>query len=153
MHQTRLLKILGEMPLDDLMTIGELKIVLNKQIDDQKQQRIDEDNKIVSQFKGRYLKVNKDSKLFGDELEVIQIVDITPESYTTDWERTFQLSGSVICFSAMINIREFRNGDVYSMFTETQLNEYTFITEDEFTSYMNKALKLKYDLEQIINGD
>jgi|688.fasta_scaffold529657_2 hypothetical protein len=96
---------------------------------------IERENKVILDFTDVYLLGIEDNNVFGKEVELIHIKTLKVESYTTNWERTYILTGRRIVFhKGGFYSREF-DTSVYSMFTEKKLRGLTKITKEEYESH------------------
>jgi hypothetical protein len=125
--------------LSDSYSIAELKQYLANEIKDEENARKEKDEEIIEKYNGVYLKKIDENSIFGQELELIYISKITSDSYTDRGNRTFELGGTRLSFSPMnVYKSEFKEGDVYSLFTEQELEEYEIITSEEYVEYEAK---------------
>jgi len=147
----RTLKALEDSDLPDSCTIGEAKVLIQNEIKEQENQRVVQDELVVNKFNGTYLKRIAPDKLFGDTLEVIQVTGVKPETYTTDWERTFGLKGRIITFDRLhIHSREFSEGNVSASYTEKTLDTFQVIDETEFLLYVVEYNKINSTLQTLL---
>jgi len=82
------------------LNVGELIDKAQKWSDDEQKKEEEECNKVCNEFEDSYIKIVDEDGLFGmPETKYIHINKLIKGSMTTEWERTFNISGIQIRFS------------------------------------------------------
>jgi len=136
------------------LTLKELISQFTKDVNEFDKVNLEREAMVVSEFTDVYLKkLHKDTRVFGDELEVIHIKSIEPNGFTDRYERTYLLSGNRLKFSkSSFFMRDF-DTSVYSMYTEKSLAGFTRITKEEYDSHVATYDNIIEELLEVLNRD
>lgn len=93
----RILNILEK--YDPTMSVAELMEKIKNDEAEKEAAIIAEDNAIFKKYKGAYLKRFHTSPFWGKTFEVIHIERIEFETYTTEWNRLYEVKGTMLSFS------------------------------------------------------
>jgi len=138
---------LNELSLKDIIT------QFSKDVSDYDNSIIEREQSVIDEYTGAYLKhINLDGKLYDKEVELFHINGLEVCSYTTEWERTYALSGERIYFAdGSFFKRKFDPSHVYSSYTEKDLANCIKITKEEYDSYDDKFESLNSILSEIMD--
>lgn len=146
---SRLLKLLEE--FDDNVTVGQ---IIKKIKGDQESNNKEEEStfrRIKKEYGGSYLKVFDDCPLYGRNLDIYFIEEITSKERTTDWDLVYMIKGKRLNFSKRNIIEKNMSGtNVNDTFSESDLEEMTKISKEEFEEYVSKYTEIKDKLAKII---
>ena len=130
----RFLKKLEEYPLT--MTVEEIKIKVREKEEQDKLDLEKQDIEVCSKYKFKYFK-KKDRNIMGEEVEIYAIENITPNSYNTDMERLYQLSGIKLSFHKNgVWPHIIMSGSSENSFTKKSLEKFEEITIDQYNFYI-----------------
>jgi hypothetical protein len=111
------------------------------------------ENEVIDKFKNIYLKkFSEEGRFFGNELEVIYIKNLTPNSYNTDYKRCYLPTGVRLNFSSIgPSYREFDTNS-HSLLSHKELLEYDEITEDEFNTYLASYNRINGEMKKVLKN-
>jgi hypothetical protein len=148
-----LLKAVKEIKSDlSELSLKDIIVQFSHDIDEYDKAIREKEQVIIDKYTDVYLKcIIEDSNLYDTEIELIHITSLKTLSYTTEWDRTYQLFGERIWFADnSFNKRTFGTS-VYDNYTEKGLLKYVEITKEEYDSYSDKFESLNAILSEIIN--
>jgi ribosomal protein S17E len=134
------------------LTVEELVNKYKDQLEIDKTIQENKEKLVIDKYKDIYLKKynNDEDALFGEELEIIYIKDVTVSGFTDEYERTYLLNGNSLRFSHRnVYLRQF-DDSLYSLKTETELETYTVISKNEYDAYMEEYTMINSTLKRII---
>lgn len=89
---------------------------------------------IREKYTNVYLKGFTNNRLLGKSFELLHIKSITDRHRTTEWNFVYDLEGTHYMFSK----RDLYTKEITNSFSLSQLEDFTFITEEEYDSYVQK---------------
>lgn len=141
--------LLDSKDIKDDVTVGELKIKLQEDINKEINDQIDEDNYVVNKYNGKYLRSNDKHNIIklGEGVDIIFVEEIEPNTYTQNWERTFQIKGTKIYFGEqVVNKKEISE---MASFTIKDLEGYDEISVEVYWAYEEKYKLFKNIIKSV----
>jgi hypothetical protein len=150
-----LLKAVKEIKSDlSKLSLKDIIVQFSHDVDEYDKVIREKEQEVIDKYTNTYLKfVNENSNLYDKEIELLHIVSLETSSYTTEWDRTYQLSGERICFSNNSFYKRTFGTSVYDNYTENKLLKFIEITKEEYDSYNDKFESLNTILSEIINNN
>jgi hypothetical protein len=150
-----LLKAVKEIKSDlSKLSLKDIIVQFSHDVDEYDKVIREKEQEVIDKYTNTYLKfVNEDSNLYDKEIELLHIVSLETSSYTTEWNRTYQLFGERIWFSNNSFYKRTFGTSVYDNYTENKLLKFIEITKEEYDSYNDKFESLNTILSEIINNN
>ena len=132
------------------MSLTDLIEKYNSELDDEQKKQDENDIKVANKYENKYLKIFPED-IFGKELKVIHITKLTPDGYDTDYNRIYEMSGTYIsfCDTGRVYSNTYEN-DTQSTISVSELEQYTFISKDEYDAYMEEYSTINCSLQRIL---
>lgn len=139
---------------DDAMLNMPLKKLIekyNSELDDEQKKQDEYDIKVANKYENKYLKIFPED-VFGKELKVINITKLTPDGYDIDYNRLYEMSGTYIsfCDSGRVYSNTCENDIHSSTISDAELEQYKFISKDEYDAYMEEYNTINSALKRIL---
>jgi len=151
-NKARILDLLKDASADvKSMSVGQLVEKLSKELESEKKEEREACEKVCISFKDSYIKVFKhEGGLFGDEVIYVHITNIKPGSFTTDYERTFDIEGYKITFSDKFNNSMYMKfGDTHNCMTSKSLENAEKITVEDYKEAEKQLMAIKSIVDKI----
>ena len=148
-----LLKAVKEIKSDlSELSLKDIIVQFSHDVDEYDKVIREKEQVIIDKYTDVYLKfVNEDSNLYDKEIEFLHITSLKTLSYTTEWDRTYQLFGERIRFADNSFHKRTFGTSVYDKYTEEGLLKYVEISKEEYDNYSDKYESLNAILSEIIN--
>lgn len=137
--------------LDMSMTITELKSKLSEDTNKYDVAKQENEQKVIKDFDGVFLKLYEEDGTFGDSLDVLYISKLRLDGYNTEYDRLYSCDGEMITFGGIgVNINELTG--MNKLMSEEKLRSYTKISQKEYNQLKTEAVNLNTRLNKIIKG-
>lgn len=149
-----LLKAVKEIKSDlSKLSLKDIIVQFSHDVDEYDKEIREKEEATINKYKDTYLKcIIEPGRLYSKEVELLHITSLETSSYTTEWERTYGLSGERIHFAdGSFFKRNFDPSHVYSSYTRKDLDKFTEITKEEYDSYCDKFESLTTILSKIMD--
>jgi hypothetical protein len=136
---------------DENLTLKQLKESIIQEEGVNKLEETKEKQLIIDKFENKYFKFTEDCSLFGKTLQVISFKNFIRSERTEAWNLIYYFKGTKISFSRRdINSRDFQPNRAGESFSKKDLDSVTFISEEEYSTYVQEYQNLKSKLEDLI---
>lgn len=143
-----IIKLLNKLGEDvSNLTVGEMKDLFSKEFDEYEANIVKADNEVIDKYDKSYLVRTLTNRHMETFKELLEIKSIKAESYTTDWERTYNIDFKKIIFNkdGSIMLIEMKQTKVVE-----DLETYKFIAKEEFDIYLSRYNHLMSEINKII---
>ena len=133
-YKARILDLLKDAHEDVLsMSVEQLIEKLTGDVEQDKKEELEECNKVCEKYAGIYLRMSDNDTLFGPRTEYIRIGEIKPGSFTTDFDRVYDIQGHSVSFSLIHNVsKDLVSGHAHDCMTQDELDGATIIKKEEY---------------------
>jgi hypothetical protein len=134
---------------DENLTVKQLKEAIIQEDEVTRLKENKERQLIVDKFENKYFKFIEDCSLFGKTLHVVNFKGFVRSARTESWEFIYYFEGTKTSFSRRdINHRDFQPNRAGEAFSKN-LDKVTFISEEEYNTYVQEYQNIKSKLENI----